>query len=659
MSSFTQSSAGVNIRELDLTGFAPNVGASGGAFVGEFMWGPVGQYVQISGRAELQDQFGKPTDVNYADWFSASNFLDYTGDLTLIRVVDVDAMNASDAGTGLLIKNAAHFEVVKSATTGVKFVSKYPGALGNSVSVSIADKATYTAWAYKNEFDLAPNTTSAATAVGASGDELHAVVIDKNGLFTGVVGAVLERYAFVSKAKDAKDENSAPNYYVNVINRTSKYVWALEAVDGSSLAASLITGGGVTGVTVGAPGTSYTSATVAFAGGGGSGAAGTVTVSAGGVTGVTITAPGSGYTTAPTVTFSGPGTGATGTSAVSAAVTSNTASWNSALVVAGTPSSFRVLSGQYTKPLGGGVDSTLVGSAELIAGWDFFESAEQVDVSLLFTGAAGGSTAQTIVNQHVIDNIATVRKDCMVFISPKLSDVINKTQSDATTAITATRNTLARSTSFAEMDSGWKMQYDVYNDKYRWVPLNADIAGLCAQVDNTNDPWWSPGGYTRGNVKNVVSLAFNPSKTSRDALYKIGVNPVVTFNTDGTVLYGDKTLQGKNSSFSYIGTRRLFILLQKSIAKSAKYSLFEFNDAYTQAAFRNLVEPFMREIKGRRGMDDYKVICDSTNNTAEVIQRGEFIGTIMVKPQYSIQWVTLNFVAVRRDVAFSEVVGSI
>jgi phage tail sheath protein FI len=208
------------------------------------------------------------------------------------------------------------------------------------------------------------------------------------------------------------------------------------------------------------------------------------------------------------------------------------------------------------------------------------------------------------------------------------------------------------------MDSGWKLQYDTYNDKYRWIPLNADLAGLCAQVDNLNDVWNSPGGYTRGKIKNVVSLAFNPNKTSRDQLYKSGINPIVTFNSDGTVLYGDKTQLGKNSAFSQIGVRRLFCYLEKLISTAARYYLFEINNEFTQQNFVTMVTPTLEQIKGRGGINDYRVICDSTNNTDEVVMNRQFVGTIYIKPSYSINWIQLNFVAVRQDVSFDTIAGA-
>lgn len=650
-----QLSPGVVIKELDLTASVPNVGTASGATVGEFVWGPVDTLTRVSSVRDIETTFGKPNDTNHIDWFSAANFLSYTGDLTIVRVVDEDALNSTDDGAGIVIKNADHFESVLTAATGVKYAAKYPGALGDSIEISLADRTSFAAWQYANLFDGPPGTSEFASELGASDDELHAVIIDKNGQFTGIVGSVLEQYPYLGKASNGKDANYAPNFYKSAINSKSAYVWVLDGEQGDAVSTPT-SGGAITAINVTAAGTGYNNATVTITGAG-TGAAATAVITAGEITSINITNAGILYTT-PTVTITGDGTGATATATASAIVNAQTVDFGEPLVDSlGVPANFNVLTAPASASLTGGQDSTAVLAQELNAGYNYFGNAEEVDVGLIFVGHAGGDSSHQAVVQHVIDNIVTKRKDAMVFFSPKLSDILNKSQSQASTAVVATRNQIARSTSFAVMDCGWKIQYDVYNDKNRYIPLNADIAGLCAQVSNTNDDWWSPGGYTRGNLKNVISLVFNPDKLSRDNLYKVGINPVVTFKTDGTILYGDKTLQGKNSAFSYIGTRRLFILLQKSIAQAAKYSLFEFNDDYTRANFRNLVEPYLREVKGRRGMDDYKVICDRTNNTPEVIMSGEFVGSIFIKPQYSIQYIKLNFVAVRRDVEFSEVTG--
>ena len=263
---------------------------------------------------------------------------------------------------------------------------------------------------------------------------------------------------------------------------------------------------------------------------------------------------------------------------------------------------------------------------------------------------AGGASSTLAAN---VISLASGRKDSIAFISPALANV---QAADPVSAITNFRNVLT-STSFAVMDSNWKYQYDKYNDTYRWIPCNGDVAGLCAQTDRDRDPWFSPAGFNRGQLKNVIKLAFNPNQTQRDTLYKAGVNPVVSFPGDGTVLFGDKTMLNKPSAFDRINVRRLFIVLEKAIAKAARASLFEFNDEFTRAQFVNLVEPFLRLVQGRRGIYDFRVVCDDTNNSPEVIDRNEFVGDIYIKPAKSINFIQLNFVAVRTGVAFDEIVG--
>ena len=297
------------------------------------------------------------------------------------------------------------------------------------------------------------------------------------------------------------------------------------------------------------------------------------------------------------------------------------------------------------------------------AAYDMFISPEDVDISLVMQGRPlGGATSinsETVENyqlaNYIIDNIVGSRKDCMALISPDKTKVLNNNGNEAI-SLKNWRGAIHNS-SYVVMDSGYKYMYDRYNDIYRWIPLNGDIAGLCARTDNTNDAWWSPAGFNRGQIKNAVKLAYNPKLTDRDILYSNNINPVVTFPGQGTVLYGDKTLTAKPTAFDHINVRRLFIVLEKAISTASKYSLFEFNDAFTRAQFKNLVNPYLRNIKGRRGITDFLVVCDETNNTPQVIDSNQFVGDIYVKPAKSINFIQLNFVAVGTGVQFSEVVG--
>ena len=310
-------------------------------------------------------------------------------------------------------------------------------------------------------------------------------------------------------------------------------------------------------------------------------------------------------------------------------------------------------SGTDIAVLSNGTNPDATDEAGYIDGYTIFGNGEAVDVSLIISGAASITTAQKCID------IASNRRDCVAFISPLWTDVQpGIPASTIATNVVATEQALDRISSYFVVDSGWKYLYDAYNDVYRWIPLNGDIAGLCARTDQTRDPWWSPAGFNRGNLQNIVRLAWNPDQAQRDLLYQNSVNPVVSFPGEGTILYGDKTGLAKPSAFDRINVRRLFIILEKSIAKSAKYSLFEFNDAFTRAQFKAMVEPFLRDVKGRRGIYDFLVVCDETNNTPQVIDSNEFIGDIYIKPARSINFIQLNFIATRTGTLFSEIVGT-
>lgn len=443
------------------------------------------------------------------------------------------------------------------------FAAKYPGALGNSILVSMADSASYNTWTYKDEFDSAPNSTDYADNRGGTNDEMHIIVVDALGAWTGVQGAILEKFGYVSKAADARKVDGANNYYRDVVNSGSKYVWWMDHP------ASATNWGSV------AQGTSF----------------------------ATLVA-------ASTVTLAG-----------------------------GTD--------DFTNIDQAALDGDLTEAFGLLA------NAERYDISLVPAGGAGSS----IVAKYVIEQVAEARKDCVAFVSP-FDMTAGKPYSDAQDIVDWRQAVgFNVSSSYGVMDSGYKYQYDRYNDVYRWIPLNGDMAGLCARTDYTNDAWWSPGGLNRGQIKNVVKLAFNPNKAERDLLYRNGVNPVVSFPGQGVVLFGDKTLLAKPSAFDRINVRRLFIVLEKAIATSAKYQLFEFNDSFTRAQFRSLVEPFLRDVQGRRGVIDFRVKCDESNNTAEVIDRNEFVADIFVKPTRSINFISLNFVATRTGISFDEIGG--
>jgi hypothetical protein len=555
-----QLSPGVNVSEIDLTTVVPAVGTSEGAFAGRFSWGPVDQIVTVSSEIELVDKFGKPNDNTAVAFFSAGNFLAYGRNLKVVRAANTSSYkNSTGGGTAILIKNEDDYvlnyrDMQAGAGTG-KFAAKYAGGLGDSITVSaLVDGTAYGTWDYNTEFDAAPGTSTYVGNQGGTNDEIHIIVIDRYGRFTGVAGTVLEKFPFVSAASDAKNEDGSSNYYVDVIAKKSKYIWVINHPTNSNFGS-----------------------------------------------------------TAFNFSFD------FGDDSV---VDENMSNGSSGAVTDG----------------------------EIEQAYDKFANADEVDVSLIVTGGASQA-----VSEYIVDNIAESRKDCVVFISPEMDQVVDNAGSEV--ADISTYRDLFNSSSYAFMDSGWKYQYDKYNNVYRWIPLNGDIAGLCVRTDQQRDPWFSPAGFNRGQIKNVVKLSWNPNKTQRDDLYKKGINPVVSFAGEGTVLYGDKTMLSKPSAFDRINVRRLFIVLEKAIARASKYSLFEFNDEFTRAQFVALIEPFLRDVQGRRGIYDFRVVCDETNNTPEVIDRNEFIGDIYIKPARSINFIQLNFVAVRTGVAFDEIVG--
>jgi phage tail sheath protein FI len=556
-----QLSPGVNVSEIDLTTIVPSVATSIGAFAGPFAWGPINEITTISDEVRLAATFGNPDSTNYEYWFSAANFLAYTSNLKIVRAVNITTTRNASANGGnnvVLIKNEEDWEENHSSGNtafGIAF-ARYAGAIGNTLRVSASDANTHSAWIYSSLFTSAPGTSTYVSNKGGTFDELHVVVIDEDGLFTGTRGTVLEKFPFVSKASDAKDDSGNNNFYKEVIANKSRYIqWA-----------------------------------------------------------------------------SHPTTISTGTA------------WGSTA----NASAFANLTANVLSSLSGGVDGTIT-TANVVTAYDSFDPAESVDIALVVSGPANQTLADSLIS------MAETRKDCVVFLSPEKADCVDNAGSE-TTDIRAYRDTLT-STSYAVLDSNWKYQYDKYNDVYRWVPLNGDVAGLCARTDLERDPWFSPGGLNRGIIKNVIKLAWNPTKTNRDDLYVKGINPVVSFQGEGTVLFGDKTMLSKPSAFDRINVRRLFIVLEKAIARAARFSLFEYNDQFTRAQFVSLVEPFLRDVQGRRGITDFRVVCDETNNTGEVIDRNEFIGDIYIKPARSINFIQLNFVAVRTGVSFDEVVG--
>jgi hypothetical protein len=304
----------------------------------------------------------------------------------------------------------------------------------------------------------------------------------------------------------------------------------------------------------------------------------------------------------------------------------------------------------HSVTLSGGTDGNDVTNDELMPGWDMFKNVETIDIGILISGAA-----DNVLKEYLIQNIAEHRKDCVACISPNLDDVVHNNTNEVSDVL-ALRNVLT-SSSYGFFDCNWKYMFDRYNNTFRWIPCNSDTAGLIAYTDEIRDAWWSPAGYNRGRLKNVVKLAWNPDKTDRDELYQNGVNPIVTVAGEGTILLGDKTMLTKPSDFGRINVRRLFITLRKAITKASRYALFEFNDAFTRLRFIQIVEPYLRDVQGRRGIIGFRAVCDETNNTGYVIDSNGFVGDIYVKPARSINFITLNFVATPTGIEFEEIIG--
>jgi hypothetical protein len=690
-----QVSPGISVVEKDLSLVIPQIAASVGATAGFFRWGPAEQALTLGSEADLASTFGKPVGVNdfiARSFFTAANFLSYSSNMVVVRALPYTsgvptAFNAqSEDVTAVTVKSSDDYvaNYASYSATTVSTIAKYPGSMGNSLKISVADadsfsqKATGTIaatqnstalsitggaittqatvgtvvqfwsgsagtgtllgtsaiasitsasaatltsnpaitsgivsivfkWEYYDSFVTAPATSTYLSNNGYSSakDEMHIVVVDRLGYFTGVQGQILEKFTAVSKASDAVLNDGTINYYKTQLNRNSDYAWLMQHLD------AVVS-------------TTYqnTSSAAAF--------------------GVSINALGMGSNTV-FKTFKRPYTSYLGY---------NLTESSGALAIMSN---------------GKGVDGYTVSSkahdaaikSGLQTAFGLFTNTENIDIGLIATGEV-----ESVVANYVIQSVAEVRKDCIAFVSAAKDDGSSLTICTTSTLFnnlisyrTASSNAVNTSSSYASMDSGYKYMYDKYNDKYIYVPLNGDVAGLCARTDFTADPWFSPGGYNRGVIKNVVKLSYNPSQAERDTLYKNGINPVTTFPGQGTVLFGDKTLQSKPSAFDRINVRRLFIILEKSISTAAKFQLFEFNDGFTRAQFRNLVEPFLRDVQGRRGIYDYKVVCDESNNTGQIIDTNQFVADIYIKPARSINFITLNFVAARTSVSFDEIGG--
>ena len=637
-----QVSPGVLVQEKDLTRIIPAVSTSIGAIAGQFNKGPLDEVVAISSEQELVDTFGKPDSNTFEYFFTASNFLQYSNALRVVRASNTSSTNANSSGSSIQIKNNDDYESNYEDGSGVvgTFAARTAGAWGNNLLVATCPSAS----AYEEV------TTSLVDDTLAVGDTT--VTVDDGTDFN--VGDIIE----FSTTASTEDFDSGEKYRITNIS-TNDLTIVQHPRGAGGLQTAFVDDAKIKrrwryyDSVDGAPGTS---AYVSDRSGSGDEIHVVVVDEDGGISGT----PGEVIETFSKLSKASDAKTPSGDTNYYPTVIKNRSNYiywmdhntsgsNWGNTASGT--TFTSVTTPTNESLSAGADGSAVTTGQLKTAYEKFSDADTVDVGLIMSGKGDGT--------H-IDNLITIaenRKDAVVFASPERADVVNVTNSNTQTTNVINFFNSVRSSSYVVFDSGYKYMYDRYNDVYRYVPLNGDIAGLAARTDLTADAWYSPAGFNRGIVRGAVKLAYNPTKAQRDQLYPARVNPVATFPGQGTVLFGDKTGLSSPSAFDRINVRRLFITLEKAISTASKFQLFEFNDEFTRANFRNIVEPFLREVQGRRGITDFLVVCDETNNTGEVIDRNEFVAEIFVKPARAINFITLQFVATRTGVAFEEVAG--
>jgi len=636
-----QVSPGVLVQEKDLTRIIPAVSTSIGAFAGVFTKGPLDEVVSISSEQELVSTFGKPNNSNFEDFFSASNFLQYSNALRVVRVQNSSVSNATESGSAFVIKNTTDYTnnyATGQASVGL-WAARTAGVHGNSLQISTCPSAT----AYEEV-----NKTTVADAAMAVGDTV-VTVTSSTGISVGdivnfgdqfeyrVVSVATNDLNIVRKEEPAyygTSESSglheAPTNgaqvrrrwkYYDLFNKapgTSPFAQAKSGVNDELHIAVIDEDGEITG-TKGDVLETFEAVSKAS--------------DAKDAQGNVNYYPDVIYKSSNYIYWMDHNSGGS--------------NWGSA--ASGT--TYTDVTAVSNVSLQSGSDGTTATTGQRKTAYEKFADGETVDVGLIIAGAGDATHIGNLIT------IAENRKDAVVFASPERSDVVGIANANTQKSNVVAFFNSIQSSSYVVFDSGYKYAYDRYNDVYRFVPLNGDVAGLAARTDLIADSWFSPAGFNRGIVRGAVKLAFNPTKAQRDELYRARVNPVATFPGQGTVLFGDKTGLSAPSAFDRINVRRLFITLEKAIATASKFQLFEFNDEFTRANFRNIVEPFLREVQGRRGITDFLVVCDETNNTGEVIDRNEFIAEIFVKPARSINFITLQFIATRTGVSFDEVAG--
>ena len=665
-----QVSPGVQVTEKDLTNVVPAVATSIAGIVMAAEMGPTDAIVAIASENELVQIFGEPKAASnqFEDWLCAAAFLGYGNALRVVRPASA-AVNAVSANTAILIKNNSHWKD-GDGTTGPynggeasvgQWAARSAGAWGNNLKVAMCPSASE----FEQEFvggtentlgivetaavagattvviDLnASGTGSSAGEGGASynvGDIIHFYETDGSEYKVTAISTdtlTFERYGSANTAGGLKSAISD----TTGVRRRWEYYDQFDAAPGTS--AYVQDRSGVLTA-------DEMHIAVVDEDGGISGTPKEILEKYANVSKLTDARTAEGaqnyykdviFNSSEYIYWMDHPAVATG--------------YNNDILTQGT-TLFSVLSEVITSiSLTGGTDDYALTAGEIKDGIDRFKDTETVDLNLFICGKADATKAGAAMD------MCTDRKDAVAFVSPELSDVVAVANEMTQTSRVKEFFDSLTSTSYAMFDSGYKYTYDKYADTYRWIPLNGDMAGLCARTDLVADAWWSPGGFNRGQIRGAVKIAYNPQKANRDILYRARINPIVAFPGQGTILFGDKTAQSKPSAFDRINVRRLFIVLEKAISTAAKFQLFEFNDEFTRAGFVNMVEPFLRNVQGRRGMTDFLVVCDETNNPGFVVDRNEFVADIFVKPARSINFISLNFVATKTGVAFSEVAGA-
>lgn len=627
-----QLSPGVNYSEIDLTNVTPNVASTTAAIAGVFQWGPAEKIITITSEDDLVRVFGKPLrDDNGIDFHCAANFLQYGRDLRVVRSIGGDETNANSSGfTAQQYAN----EDVLGGTEGLTaaFYARYPGILGNSLKVVVIDGNGETTLSVGATASVGTNNIKFSTVLGGTLEENDKLIFQTNQfaqtfLVESAAGNTVTTKTYVASTIGLSASMKFRSKYADLFQLTAETSTQAAAKGGSNdeLNVVVIDEDGLFTGTRGTILETFQNVSKAYDARNNDGQPNYVTSVINSESnyiwaGKLETLWGASVPQDLTTTFSDIGGGFT------AAKVS-----------------------RYS--LSGGTGASSSTANVFTKGYSKFLDRDNVDISLLISGRSNATTVKLLAD------LVNERKDCVLFVSPALSDVLNTTQTQATANILTTRNTTyGINSSYVVMDSGWKYIYDKYNDMFRYIPLNADIAGLCARSESATQAWFSPAGLNRGTIRNVIKLAFNPDQSSRDLLYVGNVNPVATFSGEGTILFGDKTMLKKPSAFDRINVRRLFITLEKTIATAAKYSLFEVNDEFTRSQFRNLVIPYLRNVQAQRGVTDFRVICDETNNTGQVIDNNQFVADIYIKPARSINFIQLNFIATRTDSTFTEII---